>query len=316
MNEPGLHRFAHEAMATTFEIVVSGQDQEYARQAAAGAFRELDRLESQLSRFIESSDISRINHLKAGAFTRVSAETFDCLKLAVRLAEETGGAFDVTIGPLMACWRTRDGQPRTPSPDELAAARARVGAQHLQFDDASVSVGVDCDGVQVDLGGMGKGVGIDLAASTIREWSIERAMVDGGESTVLAMEPPEGESGWVLGVGGSRYLSGRGQKATFVNRALSGSGVELQKRHIIDPHRGEPVSDKLAAWAACPEAAEADALSTAFMVMPVSEIEAFCERHPEVSAMVLEGRLVDDRPVDIRLRTFGGWDLEDRDPVE
>ena len=62
--------FQHEAMATYFEITIAGQERDYARQAAEAAFRELDRLENTLSRYIESSDIARANHLRAAANPR------------------------------------------------------------------------------------------------------------------------------------------------------------------------------------------------------------------------------------------------------
>src|SRR5687768_16744154 len=74
--------FRHEAMATYFEIAIAGQQQDYARQAAAAAFRELDRLENTLSRYIESSDISRANRLARGETTTIEHDTLECLLIA------------------------------------------------------------------------------------------------------------------------------------------------------------------------------------------------------------------------------------------
>jgi thiamine biosynthesis lipoprotein len=110
-----MKRFSHEAMATTFEIIIVHEDERYAQQAAAAAFDEVDRLEGELSRFIENSDISRINNLPANQPLRLGLDAFECLQLSRRIYAETNGAFDITIGPLLSCWRNEDGTPRTPS---------------------------------------------------------------------------------------------------------------------------------------------------------------------------------------------------------
>ena len=78
----GIHRFAHEAMATTFEIFIQHKNARYARQAAAAAFMELDRLEGELSRFIDNSDISRINNLNVNQSLRIGLAAFECLRLS------------------------------------------------------------------------------------------------------------------------------------------------------------------------------------------------------------------------------------------
>ena len=86
--------FRHEAMATHFEIAIAGQIETYARQAAAAAFRELDRLESGLSRYLESSDIGRANRLARGETITIGDDTLECLLLAADAAIATDRAFD------------------------------------------------------------------------------------------------------------------------------------------------------------------------------------------------------------------------------
>ena len=87
---PGMKRFSHEAMATTFEVMVVGDDEKYARQTAAVAFEEVNRLEAELSRFIPNSDVSRINNLPANRPLILGLDTFECLKLSCRIYAETG----------------------------------------------------------------------------------------------------------------------------------------------------------------------------------------------------------------------------------
>ena len=92
------HRFTHNAMATVFEIFIIHKDKVYAEEAAFEAFRYLDQLEQELSRFLTNSDISRINHSGAGQPIRVGSDTFACLKQCVDLTAKTKGVFDITIG--------------------------------------------------------------------------------------------------------------------------------------------------------------------------------------------------------------------------
>ena len=88
---PAVHRFAHEAMATTFEIFVAGKEEAYARQAARAAFDEIDRLERLFSRFDPSSETSRIGRLPPGGTLRVGLETAEILGLSAFIQSETGG---------------------------------------------------------------------------------------------------------------------------------------------------------------------------------------------------------------------------------
>ena len=121
-----VHRFEHDAMGTTFEVIALGKDTDYAEDAAAAAFDEVDRLELELSRFMASSDVSQIAALKPGGRARVGIAAFEALKLAEEVHAGTGGAFDVTIGALFSCWFSEDGSPRTPSEDEIASATRRT----------------------------------------------------------------------------------------------------------------------------------------------------------------------------------------------
>jgi len=295
-------RAAHEAMATPFEVFIAATEPTLARQAANAAFAEIDRIEQALSRYVQSSDISRINHLAKGQATPVSECTFECLKAAARVHRETGGAFDVTIGPLMACWRDKDESLRQPGEEELAAARARVGMNLIELDEAEQTVRVKVSGVQVDLGGIGKGYAVDQAAVFLEEWGIEAALVSAGGSTVRAMDAPPGAPGWPVGVGGVGNQPHAPHELELCNKALSGSGVHVRGRHIMDPRTGRPTRGKVATWALCPTATVADALSTAFMVMTPEEVEAYCRKHLDTSAMlVLEGDIDQER------RRFGEW---------
>lgn len=287
---PGMKRFCHEAMATTYEVIMVHDDDRYARQAAAAAFDEVDRLEGELSRFIENSDITRINNLPANKPLRLGLDAFECLQLSSRIYAETKGAFDITIGSLLSCWRNEDGTPRTPSREELNLARQHTGTDLLLLDESEHTVQLSASPVQVDLGGVGKGYAVDRAAELLREWSIDIALISGGYSSVLALDAPADTKGWPLTLSNPDNRKEILARPSLRGRAISGSGLQ-KGRHIIDPRTAQPVKGKLAAWASAPDAATADALSTAFMVMSPDEIRQYCSRHPDVSATImLKGR--------------------------
>jgi len=305
-----MKRFSHEAMATTFEILIVHEDDRYALQAAIAAFDEVDRIEGELSRFIENSDVSRINNLAAGEPLLLGLDTFECLKISARVHAETSGAFDITIGSVFQCWRNEDGTPRTPSIRELDLARRHTGMDLLELDETKPAVKLSVSPVQIDLGGIGKGYAVDRAAELLREWSIETALISGGYSSVLALDAPPGTKGWPL------TLSNPADRSRILARphlragALSGSGVQKGK-HIISPRTAEPTEGKLAAWSGAPDAASADALSTAFMIMTADEIEKYCALHPDTRAMVIVLGQDEDTQKDKILR-FGPWkDISD-----
>ncbi len=284
---PNTHRFAHQAMATTFEAIIQYEDRSYAQQAARAAFEEVDRLEGCLSRFLETSDVTRINHLPAMQPVQLSLDTFECLKLSAELSAETGGAFDVTVGFLVDYWVDKEKKmPRTPSAEELQFARAHTGMDLILFHEPTLAVALTASPVRVDLGGVGKGYAVDRMAELLREWSIDRALIHGGFSSVLALDAPQDMAGWPVTLSHPKDRRHTLARLLLQGASVSGSGVE-KGRHIIDPRTGEPAEAKLATWSIAPDAARADALSTAFMVMTPEEVKDYCAEHPKVRALLI-----------------------------
>ena len=306
-------------MATSFEVVISDEESEYARQAAQAVFDEIDRIERLLSRFDPGSDISQINLLKPGDSVLVDVDVFSCLQTALKVDEETGGAFDVTIGPLMNCYRDEAGNPLQPTETVIKEALTRIGMNRLilighldESDQLSqendnekspvtpryFSVGIASDpesttesGIEIDLGGIGKGFALDRISEILNDWDITSTLVHGGTSTALAIGSPEQVTGdvpgWRVGVGGEWGKKVGLDTILLHNCALSGSGMEVKGQHIIDPRTGLPAIHHKDAWVCCPSAARADALSTAFMVMSIDEVNIYCDSHPEVSVLIV-----------------------------
>jgi thiamine biosynthesis lipoprotein len=292
---PDVRRFSHEAMATVFEVHAVHPDERYAAQAAQAAFDLAERLERALSRFLPNSDITRINRLTAGEATRVSPAALECLAIARHVFDLTDGAFDVSLG---------------------------TGLPSLQLDPDDARVCATKAGVQIDLGGIGKGYAVDAMADLLEEWGVERALVHGGFSSVLALEPPAGHEGWPVTLSDPGAPSQVLAHLSVRQTALGASGVR-KGSHIVEPRTGEPARGRLAAWVEVPRpgavraeattedgprvaaAAVADALTTAFMLLSPDAIEGLCERYPGLEAWILPGPESDPRG-EARLLHFGG----------
>jgi FAD:protein FMN transferase len=282
-----VHRFAHEAMATTFEVFIAGKEAPYAGQAARAAFDEIDRLERLFSRFDPSSETSRIGRLEPGESLRVGLETAEVLGLSAFIQGETGGAFDINY--LGTGRRTAGRARRRPRP---LTALLRIDTDGRGFEVARPRPTGRTAGpaLDLDLGAVGKGYALDAALGVLRTWDVGNVLLHAGTSTALADGPgPGGSGGWPVGAGGTPgHVSGPGL-VLLRRRSLSGSGTEVKGAHIADPRTGRPAGGHAAAWASHPSAAVSDALSTAFMVMSTAAVAAFCRRHPAVWALVKTG---------------------------
>ena len=256
-NIENLHRFSHGAMAGTFEIFIVHQDAVYASQAAQAAFNELERIENNLSRFVENSDVSRINALGKGRTLQIGLSTFECLQISIEMCKQTNGAFDITLGN-----------------------------NSMKLDEINHTIELLDDNIKIDLGAIGKGCAADRMGQLLGEWGIDTAMISAGQSTILPIGIPAGLSGWPVTL--SNPIDNEiFNKLYLSDKALSASGLQ-KGSHITNPRTGKPVKSRLACWATAKLAAVADALSTAFMVMSLDEIEAFCESHADISALIIK----------------------------
>jgi thiamine biosynthesis lipoprotein len=255
-----------EAMATTFRIHIAGWKQQQARQAAIAAFEELHHLERMLSRFIDGSDIDRINRAEPGTPVRVRADTFDCLQTSLAMERLTGGAFNITAGSINA-------------PMENATTFPNM-RKALLLDEPSLAVVRNFPETLVDLGGIGKGFAVDVMSQLLREWEVPAALVDAGGSTIFAYSSPDLARPWTAGL----HVDGQESEVEIENFGFAASGTSVKGDHIVDGRTGKIAASRIRTWSMAPNAAEADALSTAFFVMEDSEIENLCAKNTEIGA--------------------------------
>ena len=197
-----VHKFAHEAMATVFEIFIAGREKDYAGQAARAAFDEIDRLERLFSRFDPSSETSRIGRLAPGGSLRVGLETAEVLGLSSFVQSETGGAFDIAyLGLEKAAGGRRRSRPRP------LTSLLRIDTDGRGFEVTRVRPKGRASrrALDLDLGAVGKGYALDAALAVLRDWTVDNVLLHAGTSTALAVGPgPSGSGrgrGWPVGAG-------------------------------------------------------------------------------------------------------------------
>ncbi len=297
-----LESYEKKAMACTWELMFNMRQYRQAAATAGRAMELIDSIESQLTIFREDSEIAAINRLAFADSVETGAGVFELLSRAKGIFERTDGAFDCTAGELSSIWGFEQRQGQAPGEDAIAEALARVGMQHLilNADDRSVQFAVE--GLKINLGGIGKGYAIDRVARLFDEAKIGDYIIHGGQSSVFArgaqadLQRPEDQAGhWPVGLSHPTLPDRRLAEFFLRDRALgtSGSGrqgfVHRGKRygHIIHPKTGWPTDHILSATVISGSAELSDALATAFFVMSIEEVEAFCRQSPEVAAVLV-----------------------------
>ncbi len=263
------------AMGTTFEIYLYALSREQASEVFEAAFDEIERVEEALSNYRSSSELSRINRNAADAPVITDPEVFALLTRSFDYSERTDGAFDVTVGKLMKAWGFFRGAGHYPSDEELAYARAQTGWQDVRLDNRRRSVYFLKRGLELDLGGIGKGYAIDRVAQLLREAGVKAALISSGSSTIYAIGAPPKKAGWSVRVPDPLDRTRILATVWLKDQSLSTSGsyekfFRLGGRtycHIMDPRTGRPVEGMLQTTVITPEATDSDALSTAVFVM-------------------------------------------------
>ncbi len=260
------------AMNTLMSIEVRGEE---AEAAVAAGRDEVYRLERLLSRTDPKSEISAINTAAGAEWTEVSEETFVLIQTALRFSEETDGAFDITIAPVMDLWGFSSGDHRVPDDSEIESVLERVGCEHVLLDESGVRVKLENPGMSMDLGAVAKGYAGDRVREVIKQFDTEAALINlGGNVTVIGRKP----TGTLFRVAitdpenRQQYLGALGSEDTHI--ITSGGYERFFERdgkvyiHIMDPDTGRPArSDLLSVSVIDPDGAGSDILSTALFVM-------------------------------------------------
>ncbi|MBO6102646.1 MAG: FAD:protein FMN transferase [Opitutales bacterium] len=250
-----IFNYTTSAMNSDLRLCVDAERENYAKSAAYDLFEELKKLDELLSMYVMYSAITRINSLEVGDTLKILDTTAQALGAAMYVSRITKGAVDVCMGEF---FQNLKGKEKIENPRQ---AQIKIFPEDLIVKKLA-------DG-KVDLGAIGKGFALDfLAERLVNMWGIDRALFNFGSSSILALNPPEGESCWEISFGG-RKLEG----FEFKNASIGSSGTAVQGSHIMDCRtRSVPENMPYRTWAVCGNAVIADALSTAFMLLSREEI--------------------------------------------
>lgn len=244
------------------------------------------RVNDLMSPFGTNSDVKRLNEAAPGEWVSVDPLTWTVVMEALRWHRLSGGAFDPTIGPVKSLFRfDRSTLEGWPSEEEVAEARAKVGADKLLFEREGMRLGWAVPGMKLDLGAIAKGFGADCAAEVLLRHGVKNALVDiGGELRVLGMKPGDPSTTWKAGIRNPRgddVLETLGLSTSAV--ATSGDYERYflyegkRYEHIIDPRKGLPMTNGPASVTVVhPDSClAADALATTMSVLGETEGEEF-----------------------------------------
>jgi thiamine biosynthesis lipoprotein len=299
-----LVRVSRPAMACEFEVCLRAGQYVQGTEMALEALDLVEQLEAQMSVFRPASEISRINLTAAQGPMEVEPRLFALLELAMQLYRQTGGAYDITAGPLWEAWGFARRAGAIPAADRLAAARKLVGGHRVELDPAGRTIRFLQPGVWLNLGSIGKGYAVDRGAERLLQAGVADFLFQGGNSSVRAHgghAPPPAESPagaaafWIVGIRHPLHPEQRLAEVKLSDRALGTSGAQFQSfrhqgrryGHILDPRSGWPAEGVLSATVLAPTAALADALSTAFYVLGPEAALNYCRQHADIAAVIV-----------------------------
>jgi len=312
---PGLSADSHKLITETrpllhtfVEIKAYGKK---ARDAIEEAFSEMERVNVLLNNYDPDSEVSEINRHAGRNPVQVSPETMEALQLAVKYGDISGGAFDITIGPLLKLWGFAQDNPglKGKEPDGDAVMKAKFLVDYHALELTMVKKGnrtlrtaqLKKSGMWIDVGAFTKGYVADRAVAVLKKRGIKNALISAG-GTICAIGTKQNSSPWKVGIRHPRKKDSFLTVISLKDRTVSTSGdyEKFYKKngksrtHIIDPRTGMPVEKVQAVTIIARKGIESDALSTALFVLGPDEGMKLVNSLPGVEALIVshEGRIV------------------------
>ncbi|HWB05724.1 MAG TPA: FAD:protein FMN transferase [Verrucomicrobiales bacterium] len=287
--------FRRPAMGTVWTIKLYAPDGKTAKEAADAAFARVEELNGILSDYLPESELSRLSATAgAGRAVTIKRDLMTVLELSQQAAAESGGVFDITIGPCVQLWRTARRTKKLPAAADLKAAVTATGWESLVLDPKAGTALLKKPGMKLDAGGIAKGFAQDEAMKVLKEkFKITSALIDCG-SPLVSGRPPGRES-WNVQIAQTGEEDAEPVILGVENACVDTSGdlnqfVEIdgvRYSHIIDKNTGLGLQESTQATVVAPTAALADWLSTALCVMgPDKSMEYMRKHHPELQARV------------------------------
>ena len=286
--------FSEPHMGTTCKIVLFAPDETVAKKAAKAAFERVAELNRAMSDYDPDSELMRLCKKAGGPPVKVGDDLLSILKTSNEIADATGGAFDVSISPVVRLWRRARRTRELPPADALKKAMALVDFRKIVIRANDKTVQLLIDGMMLDLGGIAKGYAAEAAIAVLRRHGVTRALVAlGGD--IAVSEPPPDERGWKIAV----EKLAVDQPDTYVslaNASISTAGDANQfvviggKRysHIVDPKTGLGLTARRSVTVVSSSGALADGFDTALCVLGKEKAMKLVEARADIACLFAE----------------------------
>lgn len=298
--------FETSKMGSPFTISIFANDSANAANAANAAFHCADSLNLIFSDYIDSSELNRLSAASGqNRYVPISAALSDILKYALEAAEESEGSYDISMGPVVKLWRKARKEQQLPDSGSLRTALQKVGYKSIHLDVAHQAVWLEKPGMQLDLGGLGKGYVAQAALEIIRQAGFPSAMVNAGGKIVTGDAPP-GRKGWRIGIALPEEKDNFMSRLLLLNNtAVATSGDVYQHldlngtrySHIIDPKTGVGITTQRTVTVIAKNGTIADWLSTACSVLPIDKSFALIQKFEGAAILITEirnGKIIEE----------------------
>lgn len=304
--ETALERFEYSQrlMGISFDISVYAPSEAVANEAAEAAFGRIRQLNAIFSDYEPDSELNRLCKTAGmGRSVPVSRELFEILETSVALSQKSGGAFDITVGPLVRMWRKARRNKQLPDTRQIADARTLVGYQMVKLDRLARTVELTKAGMQLDLGGIAVGYACDDVLKMFQARGLTRVMID-ASGDILCGEPPPGKAGWVVGIAPNTADGPPSRHLLLKNAAISSSGDLFQHvefngvrySHIVDPETGLGLIDRSLVAIVAKDCISADALSTTVSILGPERGLKLIAEDPVSAAFIMRSESQDGMP--------------------
>jgi thiamine biosynthesis lipoprotein len=288
-----LFKYHQVAMGTVIEITLIGHDEETANKAALQAFQEIKRIETIMSPWIDSSDVTQINRSAGKEWVKISSETIQVLKKARDISEFSEGGFDITVGPLSELWRKARENKVPLSKEDVKGKLDLVNFRNIEVNKEG-KVFLKKKGMAIDLGGIAKGYAVDRAFDVLRSLGYKNLIVNAGGD--LRVGGLKNNQPWSIGIQNPREPKKILTRISVSDMAVTTSGdyekffIHQGKRyhHIFDPRDGFPTEGCQSVTIVTKDCMTADALATAVFVLGPEKGYALCRKLEGVECLIVD----------------------------
>ena len=283
-------------MNTVAKIIAIAPDEKTAQSSINSAFEKIYRLEKLMNRFDPNSQLSHVNELAAKEPVKVDKELFEILQQSVHYSKETGGAFDITVGPLVDLWRKCAEANSMPTDKQLSQVKKIIGYDKLLLDVNDCSVKFAVKGMRLDLGAIAKGFAADKAEQEMKKCGATGGLIDLGGQIGCFGTTEKGDK-WIIGIRNPAKNENNQiiLKLSFSDMAAATSGNyerfykigEHHFSHIFNPETEKSADQISSDTIICPSGTQADALATAISVMGGAKGLEFIEKTDNTEAIII-----------------------------